>query len=188
MTDDTKTFSLRLPLPKTEKGLTILRKIKLTLKLLIIFGMVLTGFALILYFPGSFLELVLTTLFIGIGFFLLGNLIEKIGNLNPISEYSFDEYIYLCEKYPELLAYHRTLNREPVRTELEAFQDFEKQVLKNEKKAIYDTEYKEFKRKLEALKTSEVEPKIEITQEQLDEHVRNFGRPGYGKGKSRLPE
>lgn len=169
---------LNLDLPKTEEGLAKLRRRKQRLYLLVIFAIVLISLS-VWYFSPPFNP--------GVGIFPMVliflafyKMVSISMDFEPIT-CSLDSYIGLCKKYPELLEYHQALERKPVRAELEAFYEFEERI-KDEKRIAKNRALdEERRRQLEALKTSEIDPEIGITQEQLDEHIKNFGQPGYGK-------
>ena len=118
-TNIAKPFSLRLP--KTEKGMRNLRRIKLTLQWVVLLAFALIGFSAVEFFsPLSITDgvVIFSAFLINFVFYVL---IGKIGDLSLLTRYSLESYVELCKKYPALLAYHQALEREPVEAELDAF-------------------------------------------------------------------
>lgn len=150
-TNIAKPFSLRLP--KTEKGMRNLRRVKSALQWVVLFAFVLIGFLGVKFLSPLSIQdgaVIFSAFLINLGFYAF---IELTMDFSPVSKYSIDAYTYFCKRYPELLAYHQTLKREPVQAELDAFYKFNRRVEREKGQEIGDAELEEAKRKLEMLKT-----------------------------------
>lgn len=135
---------LNIPLPKTKQGIAKHRK---KVHFLAVFSILTTLLAAKIFYnhdPALMFSGSIFVLFvIVVSWFLI---IERLAFIS--SPQDLDTYIKRCEEYPELLQYHKTLNRKPLRWELGEFERFHVKSLNDKEKTIIDSGY----RKLEEMK------------------------------------